>query len=84
VGFGAGTAITHPWEAKLIKAHFGMSASKNALKYSETTLGPGYLFREAKMSPLPGISGQAAGATLQESVGNSLQNKINGGLSYEK
>ncbi len=51
VGYSVGTAITRSWEAKLVKEHFGMSASKNALKYSETTFGPGYLFKESSISP---------------------------------
>lgn len=84
VGFGAGSAITKTWEARLIKEHFGMSASKNALKYSEMPLGPGYLFKEATVSPLPGISGQVAGTTLQEGVGSSAQKNMNDGLFYEK
>ncbi|WP_213994206.1 DUF6862 domain-containing protein, partial [Sodalis sp. dw_96] len=73
IGFGLGTAITRPWEAKLIKEHFGMEASKNALKYSETTFGPGYLFKEVKLSPIPGIAGSTGAATVQEATSTLIQ-----------
>ncbi len=68
MGFGAGTAITRPWEAKLVKEHFGMEASKNALKYSETTFGPGFLLKEVSISPVPGVVGGFTGAIGTESV----------------
>ncbi|MEA9393605.1 hypothetical protein SJI19_24320, partial [Acerihabitans sp. TG2] len=67
-GYGLGAAAIHSWEAKLIKAHFGMSASKNALKYSETTFGPGFLLKEASISPIPGVIGGFTGALGTESV----------------
>ena len=72
LGFGAGTAITKAWEAKLVKEHFGMAASKNALKYSDTVFGPGYLFKEANISPVPGAVGGFTGAIGTESVNSGF------------
>lgn len=84
LGYGLGTVITRQWEAKLIKEHFGMAASKNALKYSETTFGPGYLFKEAGISPVPGIYGQVMGAGLQGFSESAIQDQTNRDKSNEK
>ncbi|WP_413739800.1 hemagglutinin repeat-containing protein [Sodalis sp. RH14] len=80
LGFGVGTTITSSWEAKLIKEHFGMTASKNALKYSDSAFGPGYLFKESKLSSIPGISGGFVGAGTSE-VSNSF---VQGDIRKEK
>ncbi|XBS69609.1 hemagglutinin repeat-containing protein [Acerihabitans sp. KWT182] len=80
VGYGMGAAITRPWEAKLVKEHFGMTASKNALKYSDSAFGPGYLFKDSKLSSIPGISGGFVGAGTSE-VSNSF---VQGDIRKEK
>ena len=48
-----------------------MDASKNALKYSESSFGPGYLFKGGEMSPYPGIASGFIGSGASE-LGNSV------------
>lgn len=75
IGFASGSLITSQLEARIIKDYFGMPASSNALKYSESSFGPGFLFKGGEMSPIPGISGGAIGAFGQEYSGVIINNK---------
>ncbi|WP_228084739.1 hemagglutinin repeat-containing protein, partial [Shigella flexneri] len=45
LGYNIGASITNKFESQYIKNQLGMDASKNALKYSESSFGPGYLFK---------------------------------------
>lgn len=76
IGYAVGSAITSPWESKLIKDQFGMSASGNALKYIESPTGSGFIFSGVEMSPVPGITGGFIGAGSLEETGNIIQSGI--------
>ncbi|WP_269812096.1 VENN motif pre-toxin domain-containing protein [Rahnella victoriana] len=77
IGFAGGTLITNQLEAKLIKDYFGMPASSNAIKYTESSFGPGFLYKGGDMSPIPGIFGGGAGAGFLEWAGSATQNNVN-------
>lgn len=74
IGFGIGSSIVSQMEARYIKDYFGMSASSNAIKYTENSFGPGFLFKGGEMSPIPGVLGGAGGAISQEGLGTAVQN----------
>ncbi len=73
IGFGIGAGITSQMESRLIKDYFGMPASSNAIKYTESSFGPGFLFKGGEMSPVPGILGGTGGAISQEAISNAAQ-----------
>lgn len=74
VGYAVGSAITNPWESKLIKDQFGMAASSNSLKYIDMPTGSGYIFSGVEMSPIPSIVGGLGGSISLEATGSSVQN----------
>ncbi|MEE3643626.1 MULTISPECIES: VENN motif pre-toxin domain-containing protein [unclassified Brenneria] len=79
VGYGIGSAITNKLETQYIKNYFGMEASKNALKYTENSFGPGYLFKGGAMSPIPGMSGGGVGSLMSEAASSAAQKEVQGG-----
>ncbi|ENT5689450.1 hemagglutinin repeat-containing protein, partial [Salmonella enterica] len=79
IGFGTGTAVTNKFESQYIKNQLGMDASKNALKYSESSFGPGYLFKGGEMSSVPGIAGGSVGSLMSEGASSVVQQEVNGG-----
>ncbi|MFP1741062.1 VENN motif pre-toxin domain-containing protein, partial [Lonsdalea quercina] len=79
VGYGIGSAITNKLETQYIKNYFGMEASKNALKYTENSFGPGYLLKGGAMSPIPGMSGGSVGSLMSEAASNAAQKEVQGG-----
>ncbi|WMY74494.1 hemagglutinin repeat-containing protein [Buttiauxella selenatireducens] len=76
IGYGIGSAITTPWESKLIKDQFGMAASSNALKYIDVPTGSGYIFSGVDISPVPGITGGMFGGIGLESSGYIINSEI--------
>lgn len=77
LGYNIGASITNKFESQCIKNQLGMDASKNALKYSESSFGPGYLFKGGE-SLYPGILGGFGGAVISEWTGNVTQKEVNG------
>lgn len=77
IGFAGGALITNQLEAKLIRDYFGMPASSNAIKYTERSVGPGFLYEGGNISPIPGFLGGGAGAGFLEWTGSATQNNIN-------
>ncbi|NBM96198.1 VENN motif pre-toxin domain-containing protein, partial [Proteus sp. G2660] len=71
-GYGLTTVLVNRWEAKLIKEHFGMSASRYALQYAEKYKYSNFMTESFKLSPLPGIVGGAAGSFELELSGSLL------------
>ena len=78
-GYNIGASITNKLESQYIKNQLGMDASKNALKYYESSFGPGYLLKGGEMSPLPGTLGGLGGSLISESTSSVTQNETNGG-----
>ncbi|QTF10776.1 VENN motif pre-toxin domain-containing protein [Brenneria izadpanahii] len=78
VGYGIGSAITNKLETQYIKNYFGMEASKNALKYTENSFGPGYLLKGGAMSPIPGMLGGFGGGVSSEVMSNSVSDTKEG------
>ena len=78
MGYSTGTAITNRLESQYIKNQLGMDASKNALKYSESSFGPGYLLKGGEMSPYPGIAGGFIGSGASELGSSVVQEKTKG------
>ncbi|PSN07392.1 hypothetical protein C7G83_13770 [Siccibacter turicensis] len=78
-GYNIGASITNKFESQYIKNQLGMDASKNALKYYESSFGPGYLLKGGEMSPLPGTLGGLGGSLISESTSSVTQNETNGG-----
>ncbi|EBT1698362.1 hypothetical protein CIH92_24435 [Salmonella enterica] len=78
IGYNAGAAITNKFESQYIKNQLGMDASKNALKYSESSFGPGYLLKGGEMSPYPGIAGGFIGSGASELGSSVVQEKTKG------
>ncbi|WP_234300319.1 hemagglutinin repeat-containing protein [Rahnella aceris] len=76
IGFGIGSGITNQMESRAIKDYFGMSASSNALKYTENTFSYGLIFKGGEMSPLPGVFGGTAGAFGLEYSGSVINQEI--------
>lgn len=79
LGYNIGASITNKFESQYIKNQLGMDASKNALKYSESSFGPGYLLKGGEMSPLPGTLGGLGGSLISESASSVTQKEANGG-----
>lgn len=79
IGFGTGTAVTNKFESQYIKNQLGMDASKNALKYSESSFGPGYLLKGGEMSSVPGIAGGSVGSLMSEGASSGVQQEVDGG-----
>lgn len=79
LGYNIGASITNKLESQYIKNELGMDASKNALKYSESSFGPGYLLKGGEMSPLPGTLGGLGGSLISESASSVTQKEANGG-----
>lgn len=79
LGYGVGSTITNKFESQYIKNQLGIGASKNALKYSETSFGPGYLLKGSEMSSVPGIAGGAIGSLLSEGASSVTQKETKGG-----
>lgn len=79
LGYGVGGAITNKFESQYIKKQLAMDASKNALKYSESSFGPGYLLKGAEMSPLPGTLGGFGGSLISEGASSVTQKEANEG-----
>lgn len=79
IGYGTGTAVTNKFESQYIKNQLGMDASKNALKYSESSFGPGYLLKGGEMSSVPGIAGGSVGSLMSEGASSGVQQEVNGG-----
>ncbi|HCJ1013530.1 TPA: hypothetical protein NQM91_005111, partial [Salmonella enterica] len=79
IGYNAGAAITNRFESQYIKNQLGMDASKNALKYSESSFGPGYLLKGGEMSSVPGIAGGSVGSLMSEGASSGVQQEVNGG-----
>ncbi|MCL6746937.1 hypothetical protein [Kosakonia sp. R1.Fl] len=50
LGYNVSISITNRFESQYILNQPGLDASKNALKYSETSFGPGYLIKGGEMS----------------------------------
>ncbi|OCK01137.1 contact-dependent inhibition effector tRNA nuclease [Escherichia coli] len=78
LGYNIGASITNKFESQYIKNQLGMDASKNALKYSESSFGPGYLFKGGEMSPYPGIAGGFIGSGASELGSSVVQEKTKG------
>ncbi|MDJ7444054.1 hemagglutinin repeat-containing protein [Salmonella enterica] len=78
IGYNVGASITNKFESQYIKNQLGMDASKNALKYSESSFGPGYLFKGGEMSPYPGIAGGFIGSGSSELSSSAVQEKTKG------
>jgi filamentous hemagglutinin len=81
IGYFGGSTITNQWESKLIKDYFGMGASTNALKYTDNAFGGSYIFKETKLSPIPGVIGGGTGSVFLEYFGSKTQNEVNKGIS---
>ncbi|EAC0789717.1 hypothetical protein D6K54_23885 [Salmonella enterica subsp. enterica] len=79
IGYGTGTVVTNKFESQYIKNQLGMDASKNALKYSESSFGPGYLLKGGEMSSVPGIAGGSVGSLMSEGASSGVQQEVNGG-----
>ena len=71
-GYGLTTVLVNRWEAKLIKEHFGMSASRYALQYTEKYKYSNFMTESFKLSPLPGIVSGAVGSFELELSGSLL------------
>ncbi|ABP58744.1 hypothetical protein Ent638_0054 [Enterobacter sp. 638] len=79
LGYNLGASITNKVESQYIKNQLGMDASKNALKYSESSFGPGYLLKGGEMSSVPGIAGGSVGSLISEGASSGVQQEVNGG-----
>lgn len=79
LGYNIGASITNKFESQYIKNQLGMDASKNALKYSESSFGPGYLLKGGEMSSVPGIAGGSVGSLMSEGASSGVQQEVNGG-----
>jgi len=79
LGYGVGGTITNKFESQYIKNQLGMDASKNALKYSESSYGPGYLLKGGEMSPLPGTLGGFGGSSISEGASSVTQKEASEG-----
>jgi len=79
LGYVVGSTITNKFESQYIKNKLGIGASKNALKYSETSFGPGYLLKGSEMSSVPGVAGGAVGSLLSEGASSVTQKETKGG-----
>ncbi|EIX7353001.1 hypothetical protein MK628_004820 [Escherichia coli] len=78
LGYNIGASITNKFESQYIKNQLGMDASKNALKYSESSFGPGFLFKGGEMRPYPGIAGGFIGSGASELGSSVVQEKTKG------
>ncbi|HFU3927852.1 TPA: VENN motif pre-toxin domain-containing protein, partial [Escherichia coli] len=79
LGYNIGASITNKFESQYIKNQLGMDASKNALKYSESSFGLGYLLKGGEMSSIPGIAGGSVGSLMSEGASSGVQQEVNGG-----
>ncbi len=79
LGYNIGASVTNKFESQYIKKQLGMDTSKNALKYSEFSFGPGYLLKGGEMSSVPGIAGGAVGSLMSEGASSGVQQEVNGG-----
>lgn len=79
LGYNIGASVTNKFESQYIKNQLGMDVSKNALKYSEFSFGPGYLLKGGEMSSVPGIAGGAVGSLMSEGASSGVQQEVNGG-----
>lgn len=78
-GYNIGASITNKFESQYIKNQLGMDASKNALKYSESSFGPGYLLKGGEMNSVPGIAGGSVGSLMSEGASSGVQQEVDGG-----
>ncbi len=78
LNYNIGASITNKLESQYIKNQLGMTASKNALKYSESSFGPGYLLKGSEMSPYPGIAGGFTGSLIAEWSGSFTPKEAKG------